>query len=58
MDQGLLTDKQTLPVREMRFGDSHGDMEIAMFRLGELKCTGLGNMVLFFVCLFVYNYYY
>ena len=42
-DTGTLTDKRTIPVKEMRFGDSQGSQELALYRLGEFKCTGKGK---------------
>ncbi|XP_072026204.1 uncharacterized protein [Amphiura filiformis] len=40
MDRGYLRDKNYLPVKEMRFGDSQGTEELAIYRLGALKCRG------------------
>ncbi|XP_028512646.1 fibrillin-1 [Exaiptasia diaphana] len=37
-DRGLLTDKTTLPVKEMRFGDTDDSNEDAFYKLGKLKC--------------------
>ena len=43
-DSGDLTDKDTLPVTELRFGDtgttSEGDNEIGYHTLGALRCWG------------------
>ncbi|XP_072014467.1 uncharacterized protein [Amphiura filiformis] len=43
-DGGILNDKDTLPVSQLRVGDTGGSDEVALYSLGELKCTGLGNM--------------
>ncbi|XP_077968109.1 uncharacterized protein LOC120326421 [Styela clava] len=37
-DEGYLTDKKTLPVKEMRFGDMGGSTELGWHTLGELEC--------------------
>ncbi|KXJ19008.1 Contactin-associated protein 1 [Exaiptasia diaphana] len=37
-DGGLLTDKTTLPVKEMRFADTDGSNENAEYYLAKLKC--------------------
>lgn len=37
-DSGLLTDKSTLPVSEMRFADTDDSSEDAYYQLGKLKC--------------------
>ncbi|KXJ06368.1 Adhesion G protein-coupled receptor E2, partial [Exaiptasia diaphana] len=37
-DGGYLTDKTTLPVKEMRFGDTDDSNEDAGYYLGKLKC--------------------
>ena len=45
-DSGLLTDKSTLPVRELRFGDVgsfHGHDEKGYHTLGKFKCYGPGE---------------
>ena len=54
-DSGLLTDKSTLPVRELRFGDvdsfdGHGLLKFSgtidekgYHKLGKFKCYGLGD---------------
>ncbi|XP_048585749.1 uncharacterized protein LOC5500783 isoform X2 [Nematostella vectensis] len=39
-DGGLLTDKASLPVREMRFGDFDSPNEAGYHTLGKLKCYG------------------
>ena len=43
-DSGLLTDKSTLPVKQLRFGDvgrsNQGDDEKGYHTLGKLKCYG------------------
>ena len=44
-DDGYLTDKPTLPVRELRIGDTGSDDEVALYSLGELKCTGIGRFM-------------
>ena len=38
-DSGLLTDKKTLPVSQLRFGDT-GDGEEGYHTLGKFKCYG------------------
>ena len=44
-DSGLLTDKSTLPVKQLRFGDvgrsDQGDDEKGYHTLGKLKCYGV-----------------
>ena len=45
-DSGLLTDKSTLPVRELRFGDADsfdGHDEKGYHTLGKFKCYGPGD---------------
>lgn len=37
-DSGLLTDKSTLPVSQLRFGDTGGADEKGYYTLGKLKC--------------------
>ena len=39
-DSGYLTDKNTLPVTELRFGDTGGDAEEGKHTLGKLRCWG------------------
>ncbi|KXJ26555.1 Peroxidasin-like protein [Exaiptasia diaphana] len=39
-DSGLLTDKSTLPVAQMRFGDTDDSREQGYHTLGKLKCYG------------------
>ena len=39
-DSGDLTDKDTLPVTELRFADTGSDTEIAYHTLGALRCWG------------------
>jgi hypothetical protein len=39
-DSGFLTDKNTLPVAELRFGDTGGDVEYGYHTLGKLLCWG------------------
>ena len=39
-DSGYLTDKNTLPVTELRFGDTGGDTEEGKHTLGKLRCWG------------------
>ena len=41
-DSGLLTDKTKLPVKELRFGDTHGTQpyEIGYHTLGKFMCYG------------------
>ena len=39
-DSGLLTDKTTLPVKQLRFGDVGGSNEKGYRTLGKLKCYG------------------
>jgi len=40
-DSGLLTDKTTLPVKQLRFGDVSGGGEEGYHTLGKLKCYGI-----------------
>ncbi|XP_020901326.2 uncharacterized protein LOC110239917 [Exaiptasia diaphana] len=54
-DSGLLTDKSTLPVAQMRFGDTDDSREQGYHTLGKLKCygqtllnRGLSNLYLLF----------
>ncbi|EDO26105.1 predicted protein [Nematostella vectensis] len=42
-DGGLLTDKASLPVREMRFGDFDSSNEHGYHTLGKLKCYGISQ---------------
>ena len=46
-DSGLLTDKSTLPVKELRFGDTgiyfDGTDEKGYYTLGKLKCYGIAR---------------
>ncbi|KAL9972326.1 hypothetical protein ACROYT_G018611 [Oculina patagonica] len=37
-DSGVLTDKSTLPVSQLRFGDTGGSDEKGYYTLGKLKC--------------------
>ncbi|XP_053569055.1 uncharacterized protein LOC128659456 [Bombina bombina] len=40
-DEGVLTDKATLPVQEVRFGDTRdAPMEMAFHSIGKLRCWG------------------
>ena len=39
-DSGYLTDKTTLPVTEMRFGDTGETVEYGYYTLGPLYCKG------------------
>ena len=39
-DSGVLTDKTTLPVSQLRFGDTNASHEQAYHTLGKLKCYG------------------
>ena len=39
-DSGYLTDKDTLPVTELRFGDTGGSGESGYHTLGKLRCWG------------------
>jgi hypothetical protein len=39
-DSGYLTDKNTLPVTELRFGDTAGYSENGYHTLGKLRCWG------------------
>ena len=41
-DSGLLTDKSTLPVKELRFGDT-GTYEKGYYTLGKMKCYGISH---------------
>ena len=41
-DSGLLTDKSTLPVTQIRLGDLDGSHEQGYHTLGKLKCYGQG----------------
>ena len=40
-DSGILTDKNHLPVRQMRFSDTTGTFEEGYHTLGKLKCYGI-----------------
>lgn len=40
-DSGLLTDKSTLPVTQLRLGDTGGSNERAYYTVGKLKCYGI-----------------
>ena len=45
-DSGLLTDKSSLPVKELRFGDTgiyQGHDEKGYYTLGKLKCYGIAD---------------
>ena len=45
-DSGLLTDKSTLPVKELRFGDTEvleGVDEKGYHTLGKLRCYGIAQ---------------
>eukprot|EP00062_Callorhinchus_milii_P019503 gi/632974159/ref/XP_007903517.1/ PREDICTED: uncharacterized threonine-rich GPI-anchored glycoprotein PJ4664.02-like [Callorhinchus milii] len=45
-DEGFLRDKSTLPVREVRFGDTQDvPAEMAFHRIGALHCSGHGPKV-------------
>ena len=39
-DSGYLTDRNTLPVKELRFGDTGGSSEYGYHTLGKLRCWG------------------
>ncbi|XP_028403464.1 uncharacterized protein LOC114526145 [Dendronephthya gigantea] len=39
-DSGYLTDRKTLPVTELRFGDTGADGEYGFHTLGKLRCWG------------------
>jgi hypothetical protein len=39
-DSGYLTDKNTLPVTELRFGDTGDSREKGYYTLGKLRCWG------------------
>ena len=39
-DSGNLTDKDTLPVTELRFGDTGDSNEVGYHTLGVLRCWG------------------
>ena len=39
-DSGYLSDRNTLPVTELRFGDTGGDTEQGKHTLGKLRCWG------------------
>ena len=39
-DSGYLRDKNTLPVKQLRHGDTGGSNERAKYKLGKLKCWG------------------
>ena len=43
-DRGDLSDKSTLPVTELRFGDTGSEKEKIVYRLGALKCWGIGEL--------------
>ncbi len=38
-DQGYMTDKAVLPVKEVRFGDTGSSSEYIYFTIGKLECT-------------------
>ena len=40
-DSGLLTDKTSLPVKQLRFGDTGAGVEQGYHTLGKLKCYGI-----------------
>ena len=40
-DSGILTDKNNLPVRQMRFSDTTSVTEEEYHTLGKLKCYGI-----------------
>ena len=40
-DSGLLTDKSSLPVKQLRFGDTGASSEEGYHTLGKLKCYGI-----------------
>ena len=40
-DSGLLTDKASLPVKQLKFGDTTGSAEEGYHTLGKLKCYGI-----------------
>ena len=42
-DDGILNDKDTLPVSQLRIGDTGGTDEAALYHLGPLKCKGIGK---------------
>ncbi|XP_041100442.1 uncharacterized protein LOC121312766 isoform X2 [Polyodon spathula] len=45
-DEGLLTDASSLPVKEVRFGDTRDiPVEMAFHRIGKLRCRGQKNRV-------------
>ncbi|KAK6490383.1 versican core protein-like isoform X1 [Huso huso] len=45
-DEGLLTDASSLPVQEVRFGDTRDiPVEMAFHRIGKLRCRGQKNRV-------------
>ena len=39
-DEGILSDSDALPVRELRFGGLEFDSQQAQFQLGSLSCSG------------------
>ena len=39
-DEGVLTDSDALPVKELRFGGLEFDAQVAQFQLGPLTCSG------------------
>ena len=43
-DSGLLTEKSYLPVRQLKFGDTGNQDELAYHTLGKLKCYGMTQM--------------
>ena len=42
-DDGILNDKATLPVSQLRIGDTGGTDEAALYHLGSLRCKGIGK---------------
>ena len=45
-DSGLLTDKSTLPVTQIRLGDLDNAHEKGYHTLGKLKCYGQGQPII------------
>ena len=42
-DEGFLSDKNTLPVTKLRFGDTKDDDSEGRYTLGPLECRGIGK---------------
>ena len=45
VDEGLLTDKDSLPVTQLRFGDRADSSSSSSYELGKLRCRGNGKVL-------------